>query len=246
MRLPMRSPLFAHRAVLGIAAVVSILGLVLAQGAKDPKAGAATANKYIGAEKCKNCHQTEASGNQFAAWQKMEHAKAFATLGTDKAKEFAKAKGIDDPQKSDQCLKCHTTAFGLAADLVKKGFDPKAGVQCESCHGPGEQHMKARLAAVAKGGADDGFGDDKGKVAERQKIPADEIVSMPDQKTCLSCHNEESPTFKPFCYYERLEKVRHDDPRKPHADKLVCACDKCPCVHGCETGKCGTPAKDKK
>jgi hypothetical protein len=154
--------------------------------------------------------------------------------------------GIDDPQKSDKCLKCHVTGFGLAADLLKKGFDPKLGVQCESCHGPGELHKKARLAAVGKGGAEDGFGDDKGKVAERQKIPADEIISMPEQKTCLTCHNEESPTFKPFCYYERLEKVRHDDPRKPHADKLVCACEKCACVHGCETGKCGTPAKDKK
>jgi hypothetical protein len=234
---------------IGIAVLASFLGLSLAQAGKPaaPEAqGGASVNHYIGAEKCKNCHQAEASGNQFGAWQKMDHAKAFATLATDKAKEAGKQKGVDDPQKSDACLKCHVTAFGVAADLIKKGFDPKLGVQCESCHGPGEQHMKARFAAAAKGGGEEGFGDDKGKAAPVQKIPEAEIIARPDQKTCLECHNDQSPTFKPFCFYERVDKVRHDDPRKPHADRLACGCEKCSCVHGCEKDKCAVAAKDKK
>jgi hypothetical protein len=227
-----------------LVAMLGCLGFVVAQGGAPAKSAPAKANRYVGADTCKNCHSAQASGDQHGAWQKTEHAKAFATLGTDKAKELAKAKGIDDPQKSDKCLKCHETAFGVAAAEIKKGFDPKGGVQCESCHGPGEQHFKARFAAVANA-ADPGAG----KAPPYQAVPAGEIVVNPPQSTCLSCHNEESPTFKPFCYYERVDKIRHDDPRKPRVkeDQLTCGCgEKCPCTKGCEEGKCAVKVKDKK
>ncbi len=230
-------PFRARLAWAGLTAF-ALTGLLLAE-AKSPSTGSAATqakpNRYVGAEKCKNCHMSEASGNQYAAWQKMDHAKAFATLASDKAKEIGKAKGIDDPQKSDACLKCHVTAFGLPADQLQKPMDAKLGVQCESCHGPGEQHSKARMAAAAKE-ADDA------QAAAPKAVPAGEIVSLPDQKTCLSCHNDQSPTFKPFCFQERVDKVRHDDPRKPHADRTKCGCDKCGCVHGCDD-KCAVPAK---
>jgi hypothetical protein len=233
------------------AAVVVLIGLVIAQGEKGgEKAGdkaKAGANKYIGSDKCKNCHQSEASGNQYGTWQKQKHAKAFETLAGDDAKKIAKEKGIDDPQKSDKCLKCHETAFGVAPEEIKKGFDVKQGVQCESCHGPGEQHMKTRMAAAAKAGGDEGFGDDKGKgkVAERQTLPAGEIIANVDAKTCLGCHNDESPNFKPFCFHKFESQIRHLDPRKTHGEKDVmdCGCgEKCGCTKGCDD-KCGVPAK---
>ena len=72
---------------------------------------------------------------------------------------------------------------------------------------------------------------------------------MDGHRICSGCHNEESPTFKPFCYHERVDKIRHDDPRKPRVkeDQLVCGCgDPCPCVKGCEEGKCAVKAKDRK
>jgi len=234
---------FGPRVLWGFVTVFALVGLVLAQAGKDAKGGPApgksTSNKFIGADKCKNCHQAHESGDQFGVWQKAGHSHAFAALASDQAKEIAKAKGIDDPQKSDQCMKCHQTAFGVAADEIKKGFDPKAGVQCESCHGPGEQHMKARLAAASKGGGEEGFGDEKGAAAPYQKLPAGEIISKVDQATCVKCHNEESPTFKPFCFYERSMKIAHFDPRKPRTaeDKIVCSCGKCGCEQGCEIGK---------
>ncbi len=224
----------------GIAAF-ALVGLVLAQGGKEAKGAAAAAPsaKYIGAEKCKNCHSSDASGNQYGAWMKSEHAKAFEKLGSDEAKKLAKEKGIDDPQKSDKCIKCHTTAFGVAADMIKKGFDAKAGVQCESCHGPAEQHMKARFAAASQAGADAN--------AAPQKVPEGEIISKIDQTTCLKCHNDESPTFKPFCFYERRAKIAHLDPRKTHTkeETMVCSCAKCECKHGSEPS-CGAEAKEKK
>jgi hypothetical protein len=204
--------------VLAFACVVS-LGLLPAQAAGQDKAAAP--NRYIGAEKCKNCHQTEASGNQYGHWQKAGHSKAFEVLASDAAKAFAKERGIEDAQASEKCLKCHVTAFGAAPEAIKKGFDPKHGVQCESCHGPGEKHLKARFAAAAAIGADDS--------GARQELPAGEIISKVEMKTCLTCHNEESPTYKPFCFKERWAKIGHFDPRKPRPAnyQVDCNCPKC-------------------
>ncbi len=236
--------MYQARLATGVLICFALGGLLFARAIGETKPAPALSqanaeksgeNKFIGADKCKNCHSAESSGNQWAAWQKMDHAKAFASLASDKAKEIAKAKGIEDPQKSDACLKCHVTAFGLPADQLKKPMDSKLGVQCESCHGPGDQHAKARLAAAAKE-------TDDTKATGPQKLPEGEIVTLPDQKTCLGCHNEQSPTFKPFCFQVRVDKVRHDDPRKPHADRTKCGCDKCACDKGCDD-KCAVPAK---
>lgn len=76
-----------------------------------------TANhKFVGALKCRICHNTEKSGHQYNKWKESNHSHAYQTLATDKAKEFAKAKGIEDPQKSDACMKCHVTAYNVTAE----------------------------------------------------------------------------------------------------------------------------------
>ncbi len=213
-------------------AMCAVFGLAFAQDAKDAKGAKFTGPKYIGVDKCKNCHQADEGGNQYKHWQDSKHSKAFEALATDDAKKIAKEKGIEDAQKSDKCLKCHETAFGLPEDAIKKGFDPKAGVQCESCHGPGEAHMKARFAAAAAA--------DPAKKGERQTIPAGEINALVDAKTCAGCHNSESPSFKPFCIHKRAAEIRHLDPRKNHDDiKLICGCSgKDGCKHVCDD-KCG-------
>jgi hypothetical protein len=221
-------------------AVCAIVGLAAAQGAKDAQgakeAKPAAAPKYIGADKCKNCHQVEEAGNQYAHWAATGHAKAWEVLASDDAKKIGKEKGIEDPQKSEKCLKCHVTAFGLD-DQIKKGFDPKLGVQCETCHGPGEAHMKARMAAAATA--------DPAKKGQRMTIAADEIKSNPEAATCTKCHNSESPTFKPFCIHQRAAKIRHLDPRKNHdAMTLICGCSgKDGCTHKCDDKCGGTPSK---
>jgi Cytochrome c554 and c-prime len=227
-------------------AACALLGLGLRDAGKEaaPKSSAA-ANRYIGADKCKLCHTGDSAGNPFAAWQTSDHSRAFEKLASDAARKAGKERGVDEPQKSDKCLKCHTTAFGAAADLVKKGFDAKLGVQCEACHGPGELHMKARLSAAAQ---DDGASSGEKGNAALAKIPEGEIAAHVDQKTCLACHNDESPTFQSFCFYEKRAKIQHLDPRKAHSkeDTLVCGCDKCPCKHGSDPEKCGVEPKDKK
>ncbi len=220
----------ARRVALGVVVLASVVA-VLAAFAPPPTdpvppdphamAAAAAANKYIGAAKCANCHKAEAVGNQMGKWTESKHAKAFEALASDAAKEAAKAKGIEDPQKAEACLKCHVTAFGKPAEEIGSGFKPELGVQCESCHGPGDLHMKERVKAAAK--AKDGA---PAPVAEG------EVVGHPKMDTCTACHNAESPTFKEFCFKEFSAKIEHLNPSKKRTPEELealraCTCDKC-------------------
>lgn len=179
--------------------------------------------RYIGAAACKSCHNGAEKGNCFDIWSKSAHAKAFETLASDKAKEIAKKAGIEDPQKSEKCLKCHVTAYGADKKELKASFKPELGVQCESCHGQGEDHQKKRFAEASKQGA------------TPSPVAADEIKNERTVEGCKTCHNPDSPTYKPFCLKERMKEIEHLDPRKKRSEedvkKLrdVCApdCEKC-------------------
>ena len=140
-------------------------------------------HQYIGSAKCKVCHKAEKKGAQYTLWQESKHSKAYETLASEEAIEIGKAKGIDNPQTSDECLKCHVTAFGAAAEAKAESYDQAEGVGCEACHGPGSDYkkmtvMKDREAALAAG------------------------MIIPTEETCVGCHNEESPTYKEFDYAE--------------------------------------------
>jgi hypothetical protein len=192
-----------HRLFLCLSSVVVVAGAIALAFAGDPPKG----NKYIGAEKCKNCHEAKSKGSQYSTWKSMKHSHAFEALGTDEAKKQGKERGVDDPQTSEKCLKCHQTGYGEPAENFAAGFDPKAGIQCETCHGPGGNHLKARMAAADE--------EEEGAVAT---IPEDEIVKSPKEATCKKCHNEESPNYKPFCFKFFEEKIRHLDPRKKRTE----------------------------
>ncbi|MBI2899630.1 MAG: hypothetical protein HYY17_05555 [Planctomycetes bacterium] len=230
------------KAIAGLVLPVCFLLLPSLSG-QDKKADG---GKYIGVEKCKNCHEAKSKGSQFTVWKTTKHAQAFDALASDEAKKIAKEKGIPDPQQSAECLKCHVTAYGEPVERLVKPMDPKLGIQCESCHGPGEKHMKARMASEDES---------EGPL----KIGDDEIVRRPDPKVCLGCHNEKSPSYKPFCFKKRFELIQHLDPRKKRTEeelkamKCNCAasapeckcCEKCKCKPtgtggcGCKQGECG-------
>ncbi len=188
----------------------------------DPAVPAPAKNRYIGSKACKNCHSATSKGEQFQKWEASKHAKAFATLATEEAKKAAAERNIQDPQKSAECLQCHVTAYKEDPANLKKGFQPEAGVQCESCHGPGENHAKVRLAAAAES-------EQEGYV----KIPEDEIVASPPVKICLECHNEKSPSFKPFCFKKRNSVILHQDPRKARTAEELKSMKECGCGEAC-------------
>lgn len=98
--------------------------------------------KYIGAPKCKMCHNKPDKGEQFNKWSEGPHANAMKSLSAEEAK---------DPK----CLKCHSTVGHIDAKLVA-GIKAEEGVSCESCHGPGSMYkgasvMKNQKVALTKG-----------------------------------------------------------------------------------------------
>ncbi len=207
-----------HLLFAGMAALVlGIAGPLVSQDPKDAdkakesaalKAIASSEGTFVGAKKCKMCHNKV--GETFDKWEKGPHAGAFETLKSDKAKAIAKEKGLEDASKAPECLKCHVTAFSMLEDeeKVDKKFPMEMGVQCEACHGPGGDHAKARMKA-------------KSKITD-DVLPAglDGEMTLPDLGLCLSCHNEESPTFKEFKYGERLKAIAHLHPlrEKPRVE----------------------------
>ncbi|MCP4582465.1 MAG: cytochrome C554 [candidate division Zixibacteria bacterium] len=176
-----------------IVPIIAIAAIVLMS-----MASAETTPKYVGSGKCKMCHKTEKQGKQFLLWEESSHAKAYLTLASEEAKTVATKLGIENAQTSDQCLSCHVTAFSVADSLKEKTFSIEEGVGCEACHGPGSDYkkmsiMKNRDKAIGAG------------------------LWLPDENTCVKCHNKDSPTYKEFKYEERLAEIAH--PRPPEAAK---------------------------
>jgi Cytochrome c554 and c-prime len=166
--------------------------------------GAANAadHMFIGAAKCAMCHKTATQGEQYPKWQASPHAKAYETLAGDKAKEIAKAKGIADPQKAPECLKCHVTAAGVDAKLLGEKYAVTDGVECESCHGAGGDYSKmATMKGLISGTID----------------PKTVGFVLPDKATCEGCHNGQSPTFKEFDFDKMAAKIAHPIPAERKA-----------------------------
>lgn len=87
--------------------------------------------KYVGAKKCKMCHNKESTGAQYTVWSKGPHANAMQSLNEAEAK---------DPK----CIKCHSTVGSIDAALVES-ITIEEGVSCESCHGPASEFWKVMI-----------------------------------------------------------------------------------------------------
>jgi len=173
--------------------LLSGMGLLLVAALTMP--ADAAGHKFVGAEKCKMCHNSPGKGAQFTKWSESKHAKAFATLATEEAKKAAQAKGIADPQKAPECLKCHVTGHGSPAEMLGEKYKMEEGVSCEACHGAGGDYM---AMAVMK---------DKAKSVEAGLVEPNEAV-------CKTCHNPESPTFKEFNFATASAAIAHPNPQK--------------------------------
>jgi len=103
--------------------------------------------KYIGVEACTNCHEEPRK-----VWDGTAHAHAYETL-SKQYKEF----NLD-------CVSCHVTGYDRPGGSTVTHVDELKDVQCEVCHGPGQNH-------AAK--------------PEKVKMP----VEKPGTDVCLSCHH---------------------------------------------------------
>ena len=113
--------------------------------------------KYVGVFTCAGCHNSPSMGYRFSKWRTSAHARAYATLASDKAYEIAKKEGLkEDPQTSPQCLKCHTGIYYQPASGANESYGLDEGIGCETCHGAGSAYaleaiMRDRPAARAAG-----------------------------------------------------------------------------------------------
>ena len=171
-----------------LAVFATALAVVLAS--VSMLSAATYAHSFEGSQKCKICHMSPKKGNQFKVWQDSKHAQAFATLQTEEANKLS---GEKPAAENPKCLKCHVTGFDAPADKKGAKYDQADGVSCEGCHGPGSDYspmkvMKDKAVAIQNG------------------------LVIPDEKTCKTCHNEESPTYKAFDFKTFWPKVAHDNP----------------------------------
>ncbi len=157
-------------------AATLVLGLVAAVAAS-----AAEPHRYVGVRKCATCHKKELIGNQVAAWRELPHARAYATLESERSRAIAANLSLTaPPAQAPECLRCHVTAHGAPPSRFAYQLDPTDGVQCESCHGPGRDFRKKKIMS------------DRKKALAKGLWPADE-----DPAICITCHNPQSPTWDP-------------------------------------------------
>jgi peroxiredoxin len=138
-----------------------------------------TAAKHVGSEACKSCHAAE-----YETWSKSPHAHAVTTL--------AKA----GKQADEACLACHTTGFGKDGGFPEAApvaaHEDLARVGCESCHGPGGDHVAAN---AAKRGTIVSLGD-----------KCDSCVIL---QICGSCHDDANDPGFEFEVQDKIDATRH-------------------------------------
>jgi hypothetical protein len=168
----------------------------------NPVAKADTTKKakehaYVGASKCKMCHNMPTWGKLYDKWAATKHATAYATLANEQSKTIAKGMKIDDAQKSPKCLVCHVTGYDAPAKLKGTTLTMEEGVSCEVCHGPAGDYLATHIKK------------DKALAKANGLILPTEALS---KQICEKCHNKQSPTFKEFKYAEAVKLVEHHKP----------------------------------
>ncbi|HUI29300.1 MAG TPA: cytochrome c family protein [Candidatus Acidoferrales bacterium] len=159
-------------------------------------------HQYVGVQVCSMCHKTDKNGQQFQKWQASKHSQAMKALETADADKIAAAHGVKGKaSEAKECIECHQTAYDAPASLLGPKFSKEDGVQCESCHGAGNDYkamstMKDKQKAIAAGLT---------------------VLSVDDgsaEKLCETCHNKKSPTFKSFDFKKMWAEIAHPVPKQ--------------------------------
>jgi peroxiredoxin len=136
-----------------------------------------TAAAYVGSDACQSCHADE-----HAAWKAHPHAKALGTLTA-----AGKAGDAD-------CLRCHTTGFEKPGGFAASGGAQPAleGVGCESCHGPGGDHVGENAQR-------------KGTILKL----SDKCGSCAILQICGACHDDANDPGFEFEVIDKILRQRH-------------------------------------
>jgi len=133
--------------------------------------------------------------NIYVFGQSLGGANAVAALAAGGFADI-RALALEGKQDERECLKCHTTAMGLPggfpADGQTREHPDLASVGCESCHGPGGDHIGEKAKRIGT------------------------IVSLGDKcdscvilKVCGTCHDDANDPDFEFQVEQRIEAQRH-------------------------------------
>jgi hypothetical protein len=191
----MRRLVFFLAVLLSVVVLFSGFTWTAAQEAKKDttKAAVKPVFGYVGATICKPCHNLPKTGKQYDSWASRKHAQAYLTLANEQSKKLAAEMKIKDPQKSEKCLGCHVTGYGVADSLLGPKYSVEEGVTCEACHGPGDKYKSM-------------------KIMKDKKLALANGLIEPTEELCVTCHNKQSPTYKPFKYAEAVKAIDHSYP----------------------------------
>jgi len=151
---------------------IDVVQTRLAEEEAEAMAGKLLNTPFALSESCAQCHKDE-----YLAWKNSRHSHAFAVL--------------DEKQRTfdSNCVGCHSLGYrdqGFVSIMATPQF---ANVHCESCHGPGAEHVKAPTAGNYK--------------------------TPPKNQSCLVCHDHDnSPDFDFEKYWP---VIAHRNSFKPEA-----------------------------
>ena len=104
------------------------------------------------------------------------------------ARALSRLKG--EEARDSTCLGCHTTGFGDGGHGSQGNVIDLTGVQCEACHGAGSLYSRSSVMRLPEISRELGLRD-------------------VDSTSCVTCHNDKSPTFKGFAYKAGLLTATH-------------------------------------
>ena len=134
------------------------------------------------------------------------HRPFWAALSVLAVAAFAPVAQADEQYAGDEaCAMCHeeiTQQFAMTSHAVAPGWEPERG--CESCHGPGAEHVDA--------------GGDPEKILQLDGLPAREA-----NEQCMDCHKKQESHFSFRQSLHNLGDVACIDCHSPHstAEKML-------------------------
>ncbi|MGL4595184.1 MAG: multiheme c-type cytochrome [Thermoguttaceae bacterium] len=151
-----------------------------------PDSRSHTLGKFVGSKTCADCHE-----ESYKTWKKSPHSDAWKSLS-----DISIPSRTNDPE----CIACHVDGWSVR-DLLpyQHGFlditttPHLSNVGCESCHGPGENHVKAEQ------------GSDKKLQEEFRRAARLTVENGAAKKRCIECHDgDNSPHFDFETYWNKV------------------------------------------
>lgn len=172
----------------------SVASLAVAAGLPMP---ADSTGGYVGTEACRPCHPSA-----FEIWVSSPHARTALYLSTQTGREMEAREAERERRTGEkfECRRCHEPPGPGVVAKFGPGYHPEDGVQCETCHGPGEEHVIVETA--------------------KDTLSGHKIFNPKNGNDfCQICHYEEKPFHVPaelrtplFDYKTAWKRIAHPTP----------------------------------